>query len=503
MQNGASLSLFPAPAPPGRTITLGGAGILNQNTLTLATGAAGTSGTLNVNGGTNDASGTLAVGADWTMNIAPGTTLTNAGGITSTSANGHNAPVISGGSITNTGTLSGSGTVSSAVVNQGLIEGDSGTLSLSGTVSNPASGIISAPIGATVTTTSGMAVNDGLIRVTDGSFIHNGDLQNNGTINVRGTFTNANGVIKNNNTIAFFVDSSTLNHITNVSARIENENGHVVQIHDVSVFDQSVTNYGGTFDVSTTSSGDPAGKFLGGLSISPVDQSNAPVGPMIKVGTGTLTVAPTPGNTVTLANNSQIAVQVGTMIFNVSGGGGGGAGRGGGRPFGDTGDVSVGSGVTAAVSSGATLMLLGSESNLSSGNNVVNVANDGVLSVGGMVGTSLVPATNQDLGHLTHHGSLYVAPGSTAKVDSIVQDMLIIDGDVNNHGFVTINATDASGNPQNRVSSLDGLAAAGALAPSAPMSLGDSGAGLLGGDPSGRAKRPANSANSSSRVSAD
>ncbi len=498
MQSAASLSILPA--APSRTITLGGAGLLNQNTLTLSDAAAGSSGTLSINGGTNSSSGALYVGAGWTTNIATGATLTNAGTITSQHST---TSQISGGSLINNGAIQGRGTISSSVTNNNTIESLNynadpfNTLAFTGSLQNAATGTITADAGTKISASNGLSTNSGTISVFGtfdngahpftnngtislpfGTFINGGATTNNGVISLAGgTFSNSGQPMTNNGTISGFGTLNNNNAVidnngtmvfvsgfTTINAQIKNENGHTVKIVDSSIFNRQVTNNGGVFNTVSNS-----GTFAGGLA------NNAVGNGLQKEGSGLLTVEPTAGNTVSLADNSKIAVQGGTMIFNVSAGGGGSAAsgaRGGpGQSFSGSGsgsgDVSVGSGVTATVNAGATLMLVGSESNLSSGNNTVDVVNDGDLVIGGMVDGVYKPGTNQAAGAIGSStpgdptGSLTINKDSNGTFDHIIQQVLSIGPG----GVVTIRATDENGNPLGKAPSQSTLPIAGSLAP--------------------------------------
>jgi hypothetical protein len=102
----------------------------------------------------------------------------------------------------------------------------------------------------------------------------------------------------------------------------------------------------------------------------------------------------------------------------------------------------VGTGVTATVNSSATLELAGSVSALSSGANRVNVTNNSSAAAG-----ILVSGTNQVVGNIDGSGATQINAGSDLTANHIIQSALVIGGTVGNHGLVTIDASDASGNP--------------------------------------------------------
>jgi hypothetical protein len=124
--------------------------------------------------------------------------------------------------------------------------------------------------------------------------------------------------------------------------------------------------------------------------------------------------------------------------------------------------ATVGSGVTATVSSGATLELAGSVSALANGSNRVNVIDNsnapGVL----------VSGTNQQVGNIDGSGKTQVNAGSDLKVNHIIQGALVIGGTSKNPGLMTIDASDANGNPLASI----GLVATTSM-PNVPLGAGD------------------------------
>ena len=106
-----------------------------------------------------------------------------------------------------------------------------------------------------------------------------------------------------------------------------------------------------------------------------------------------------------------------------------------------SGGPTIAAGATASVDVGATLELAGAVSALSSGPNRVNIINNsnapGVL----------VSGTNQKVGNIDGSGTTQVNAGSDLTANHITQSALIIGGTATSHGLVTIDASDASGNP--------------------------------------------------------
>ena len=101
----------------------------------------------------------------------------------------------------------------------------------------------------------------------------------------------------------------------------------------------------------------------------------------------------------------------------------------------------IAAGATASVNEGATLELAGSVSALANGSNRVNIVNNsnapGVL----------VSGTNQQVGNIDGSGTTQVNAGSDLTANHIVQGAMVIGGTSKNRGLVTIDASDASGNP--------------------------------------------------------
>jgi hypothetical protein len=103
--------------------------------------------------------------------------------------------------------------------------------------------------------------------------------------------------------------------------------------------------------------------------------------------------------------------------------------------------ATIGTGVTAAVSSGATLELAGSASALATGANRVNITNNSTAP------GILVSGTHQQVGRIDGSGTTQVDAGSDLTANHIIQSALVIGGTSKSPGLVTIDASDASGNP--------------------------------------------------------
>ena len=127
----------------------------------------------------------------------------------------------------------------------------------------------------------------------------------------------------------------------------------------------------------------------------------------------------------TIDNNTTFQVNGGTLRFKVA-----------------TGTANVGTGVTATVASGGTLELAGSVAALAAGANRVNITNSSTAPAG-----LLVSGSNQQVGKISGAGTTQVNAGSSLIANDIVQGALAIGGTSTSHGLVTIDASNASGNP--------------------------------------------------------
>ena len=128
-----------------------------------------------------------------------------------------------------------------------------------------------------------------------------------------------------------------------------------------------------------------------------------------------------------LGDRSVIQVNGGTLRFKVS-----------------SGTAAVGTGVTVTVASGASLELAGAVSALSAGSNRVNIVNNSQMVSGGML---LVSGTHQQVGGIDGTGDTVVNDGSDLTANHIVQNALVIGTTGPSPALVTIDASDASGDP--------------------------------------------------------
>ncbi|HEV2971346.1 MAG TPA: autotransporter-associated beta strand repeat-containing protein [Pirellulales bacterium] len=469
---------------PEAPITLGGPGLDNEGTLTMAGGTLNLStsggaanvnrgtfnlsatvpfnlngatltnaGALNLNGGTlSGASGLLTNGAGGTIS-GPGTIssgFSNAGGGVVLSSGAMNisqpfsntsliemngiAANLAGGAITNSGTIQGFGNIGNAITNTGTIEPIGGTLFLGGTLLNPAGGLIRAGTGNKLLVSHGLLASAGVVNLTGGTFDNNGQPMNNlGQISGFGTFATGGTGLDNNGSVTFS------GGLTTVNGPVTNENGKTIVVaYNPAIFTGLVTNNGGgTFNIISTTAvfaGGSSGTFGGTFT----NNANSAFS---EGGSGTLEVdgAPTMGLASSLAVNDSS-----TLRFKAT-----------------TGSATIGTGVTATVNNGATLELAGSVSALSNGPNRVNVTNNSTAAAG-----ILVSGTHQQVGNIDGSGVTQVNAGSDLTANHIVQSELVIGGTAGSPALVTIDASDSSGNP---LSQSSGLALAGSLQSTAPF----------------------------------
>jgi hypothetical protein len=195
----------------------------------------------------NNSAGELSVNSGTTMVTQP---FSNGGLV---SLNG-SAAVLSGGTLTNTGTVVGKGTINNNIANTGIIQPRGGTLYLTGGVTNDAGGLMSAATGATLQMTAGLAANAGTINLMGGTFENNGhSLSNNGQISGYGML-NTSG-LSNSGTIIFSGGNTTVN------GTVSNEaTGKLTVAYNTATFTGLVENWGEVRTINTSVN------FLGGYT---------------------------------------------------------------------------------------------------------------------------------------------------------------------------------------------------------------------------------------------
>ncbi len=221
---------------------------------------------------------------------------------------------------------------------------------------------------------------------------------------------------------------------------------------------------------SDASNGSATLSFGGGITPAPTGG----------VTTLTLNGSNTGSNTISgaLADNAagQLAVtKSGTGIWILSGANtysGGTTISGGTLKFNiRSGTPTISAGATATVAADATLELAGSVSALgTAGGNRTHILNNSTAL--GLV----VSGTSQVVGGIDGAGNTQVNAGSDLTADHIIQSALAIGGTAGNPGLVTIDVSDADGNPPT-----GGLSLAGSLALCDPSGAGIASPSLLGG----------------------
>ena len=224
-------------------------GALNLNTAVVT----GSSTLLNRAGGTLSGPGTILspfgntaglviIPAGGATNITPA--WTNGGEVQLTAV----GAVLTGGAITNSGTLDGVGSVGSAVSNTGTIEAVGGTLRLEGALTNGASGLLRTATGGKLLVTAGLATNAGIISLVGGTFDNNNQpLTNTGQISGYGTFSTGGAGLTNNGTFTI------TGGITTINGNVTNSSGKSINVrYNPAVFTGSVVNNGSIKITNTT-----------------------------------------------------------------------------------------------------------------------------------------------------------------------------------------------------------------------------------------------------------
>jgi hypothetical protein len=148
--------------------------------------------------------------------------------------------------------------------------------------------------------------------------------------------------------------------------------------------------------------------------------------------------------------------------------------------------ATIGTGVTAVVSSGATLELAGSVSGLANSSGAPAPVGRVHITNNSNAPGVLVSGTNQQVGNIDGSGTTQVNAGSDLTANHIIQNALVIGGESGNPGLVTIDASDDLGNPLASASALPK-----SLASFSSLSVGpDSAISLRGSDAIGAVSAP-------------
>ena len=192
LTNHGTISLNTIP-PAGTSIS--GTGILTNASGGFISGH----GTLSC-GLVNSAGATIALNGP--ANIIP--SFTSAGTITLTPA-----ASLTGGTITNTGTLQGAGSIANPITNIGNLQSLGGALTLTGSFQNNSLGAIFVLPGSSLTISQGLANNAGTIQLSAPFDNNNHPLTNAGQISGHGSFST--GGLTNNGSIFFSGGTTTIN----------------------------------------------------------------------------------------------------------------------------------------------------------------------------------------------------------------------------------------------------------------------------------------------------
>ena len=261
----------------GRLFTLDGADLANTGTVNVGGGIiTGTGWLNNLAGGTVAGRGIISSGfTNQGLVVVDAGTLClvdpflNEGAVRLAAASAN----LTGGKVTNAGTLEGHGQVASDVDNFGTIEPVGGVLSLSGALENMPGALITATAGNKVLVTGGLPANDGIISLAGGTFDNNGQaLANAGLIAGYGVLRT--GGLSNMASVVLSGGTATVNGpvVNEAGGRIEVAyqpavfSGNVVNYGEFKVTDTSVT-FAGTYTENGVYNSDPASSYFRDLSV--------------------------------------------------------------------------------------------------------------------------------------------------------------------------------------------------------------------------------------------
>jgi autotransporter-associated beta strand protein len=195
--------------------------------------------------------------------------------------------------------------------------------------------------------------------------------------------------------------------------------------------------------VSTSGTGLASVGVASGATVSVPAGTTTVQGTLRKTDGGTLEIS----GSSALADASALLVTGGKLRFNIT-----------------SGSATIGSGVTANVSGAGTLELAGSVSALGT----ATAANRTNVTTSSPTATLLVSAGKQQVGGIDGVGVTQVNAGASLTADHIVQGALVIGGTSTSAALVTVDASDARGNPLVQ----PGFALAGPLQSDAPFAAG-------------------------------
>jgi fibronectin-binding autotransporter adhesin len=410
--------------PGVSTLNLGaGANTLNANTITIGSGKTG--GTVQfVPGAPTTASVTIAGtgGGTATANIAVGTanSVTFANRNSTLLLAGHPATVQAGTVIVGQEAGNSSGTPNGSITfDTGSFSADSLQLAVDASGTSAAGSVGSFTLGADSTST-------GVLSIASFFFLANNTNTTAGT--VTGTFTINGGTANVQCNISIPSTQGTSNTTLNINGGTLNMNGFAIGGDGTGGSGPPITN------VNLVAAGQSA--TLANLGGGGINNAGLNMN-----GSGTLTLTG-PNNNYT----GGTTVSGGTLRLNTA-----------------AGSALMSSAVTVTVTNAGTLELAGPVSSLSDGTaaHSANIVNNSAATAG-----ILVSGTNQRVGRIDGAGTTQVNDGSQLTANHIVQMALVIGVTGSGPSLVTIDASDASGNP---LGMSGGFALAESLTPSGPF----------------------------------
>lgn len=282
----------------GGNLTLNNSGVNNNlGTINLASGLQlrlsvplSNTGSLNLNGAAITGAGTVNNGAGGTV-VGPGSVFSfnNSGGVLLVPAGTTNVPTafsnagviqlttpasqLNGGTIGNSGTIQGQGTIGNAINNTGTIAPIAGSLNIGGVLNNNAGGTIRLAGASQAIVIAGLSTNSGLISLTGGTFDNNGHALSNAN-QISGYGTLSTGGLTNNGSVTL------TGGVTTVNGDVTNAGGRTLRVsYNPAIFTGNFTNngtvkitgttvtYAGTFTNNGAYNSDPANNYFSNLTI--------------------------------------------------------------------------------------------------------------------------------------------------------------------------------------------------------------------------------------------
>ncbi len=236
----------------GYQLRLNGASLDNGGTINLNNAVVAGTGTLNnTYGGVIAGRGIISSNfsnSGGVVAVTSGTTrITQAFSSSGAIQLGGPTASLTGGAITNTGTIEGVGSVGNSITNTGIVRAGAGTLTLSGvSVSNNAGGLMTASSGGTILVANSMSSNAGVINLNGGAFDSNNHAMGN-TGQISGYGTLRTGGLTNSGSMTLTGGTTTINgNVTNGAG------GKLEVAHNPAIFTGDVVNNGIVKTTNTT-----------------------------------------------------------------------------------------------------------------------------------------------------------------------------------------------------------------------------------------------------------